>query len=183
MKYAIIGIVVAVLGFGEYVYVNVMPFPPERRLQKLESIPVAKNVVHQWKMHKINEWVEAENPHAYGALLEEGKRRDDKELIEKAVKLLRGSDTYTARLHLYVHETFTYSNGSSSMKGGFTPEFLALMIMTLEEDLPIPIISQDQQRERSAVAKKDVKSFHEQVDMGNPKYVEAAEILDTYHRS
>ena len=40
MKYGLIAIIVAILGIGEYAFVEFYPLPQHRRVQKLEKLPI-----------------------------------------------------------------------------------------------------------------------------------------------
>ncbi len=62
MKYALSILLVTILGFAEYVYVEVMPLPEHRRLGRLIEVTHAETVVQYWMLHKFEAVAEKSNP-------------------------------------------------------------------------------------------------------------------------
>lgn len=180
MKYALSALLIAVLGFGEYVYVEVMPLPEHKRLGKLVELTHTGAVFHYWKVAKLETAAKEGNPYAYGALLTEGRKQDNEELIERALALLKSSDSFTAKRYLYVDEYFSGSEKFKKENSFFTAEFLALTMLALEENFTLPLLSAERQNKFREGAQEGIKDFYEQVAIGNPKYVEAARLIEEY---
>ena len=139
MKYALFGIVIAVLGFGEYVFVEVAPYPPERRIQRARQIPLVKDVVSAWQASKYEKWSKEGNPYASAALYHEGQIQKDEDVMARAKKRLLESDTDVARLNLYVIN-------SEGRIAGDGVEWTVLVMKAARENIPNPWASEEQIR-------------------------------------
>jgi len=139
MKYWIVGIVIAVLGLGEYVFVNVAPYPPEKRMWRARQIPVVRDVVSAWQVIKYEKWSKEGNPWASAILYEEGQRREDDALMARAKKRLLESDTHAARYALYCIEHENRIDGDGV-------EWSVLLLKAGEENIPNPMWSSEEAR-------------------------------------
>lgn len=180
MKSALTIILLALLGFGEYVFVEVMPLPEHKRMGKLVEITHAEPLFYFWTLRRLESAAKEGNPYAYAGLLDMGRIRQNDELVGRALGLLESSNSFVAKRHLYVDQYFQNSKEFRKNNSLFTPIFLALSFMSYEENHTIPFLPKERQVEFQQSAKEGVAEFHEQVEIGNPKYVKAARLVEQY---
>lgn len=170
MKYWIIGLVVAVLGLGEYVYVEVAPYPPKMRMNVFVSLPIvkpfSKPILKAYARHEFDRRVKEEpSPWTYQTLHLVSKHRGDEEMVSRALDLLRSDETDTARFVLYQIE-----NGSVHAPiEEWELERAVLLYRMLEERLPSPGVDDDRIRERDEAWDKMILQLYQDADAGDAR--------------
>jgi len=58
MRYALIALVLAILGVGEYAFVEYYPISPNRRVQKFEKLPIVRSFVRANDIRAVEKMIE-----------------------------------------------------------------------------------------------------------------------------
>lgn len=100
MKAGIIVLVMAVLGLGEYAFVEYYPLSPERRVQKVQKLPIVRSFVKAEELRVIRTAIE-ESDSGYVSVLRDGELRkwdDAKKLYADAKEGNRAARTVLGRI-------------------------------------------------------------------------------------
>jgi hypothetical protein len=175
MKYWFIGLAIAVLGFGEYVYVNVAPYPPAKRVQMAQQIPFVKDVVDAWQLYRLEKWSKEGNPWASASLYHEGRRQKKDDAMARALERLRTSGTAAARFSLYMIDRRTDNGEPVHIEWS---EFLALRVMAHREGIRVPTLSDEQHEEFMAEGEEDTARIYDRAAQGDSLSMLIVERLD-----
>ena len=143
MKYAIFGIVLAVFGLAEYTFVEVVPWPKKMRMSRFVNLPYVKPIadpILDWQeVRRVEKAIEEGPPWTYYELYRLGNKRDDASMKERALGLLRSSNTASAD-----HMIYTIENGPGKAPfGEWSVERMALFLRSVQENLRYPNINDE----------------------------------------
>lgn len=168
MKFWMIGIVLVVLGLGEWTYVEVAPYPPDRRMQQFTNLPFvkpfAKPILKAVELRAADKMaVEGGDPWDYQLLYYVADKYGDEDRMARAKELLHASDTAAARWVTYRIEHRT----KQLQRKDWEPERTILYLQMVAERIRSTITSEEDLERWQNWYKNELQELHEKAENGD----------------
>ena len=166
MKTALLVAAVAVLGIGEYAFVELAPYPSHTRIQKLERVPIVGRAIKTSRDARLRRAVERGirkgDPFAYSQMASWAKEAGDHVTFREMLNLLRASDSATAAYLLYFHE-----RGRPSREFFLSEEFRIISCRMMRENYRPYGASEEMYRREKAAHARTLRALRQAAESGD----------------